>query len=129
MIRLEFLDVTRGVGRQVDPDAMPYNPAAYVLPSPRLPGGTIWTEVTWHPRSGSPHGALAAYAAPVDNGHIVLIPGVIPVIVADLGLPLLAGEHAERLTRLVNAQLAEHPHAEVRCPAGRAELVLHPRRR
>lgn len=108
---------------------MPYDPVAFVLPTPRLPGGTIWVEVTWHPRHGSPRGALGAYAVPTASGHIALLPGVVSVIVADLARPALPEHHADRLAELVNAQLALMPRAEVRCPAGRATVVLHPRRR
>lgn len=107
---------------------MPYDPEPYILPEPRLPGGLIWTEVTWHPTGGSPRGTLAAYTSPTPAGRVALIPGVVPVIVEDLGLAPLTEHHADRLAALVDAQLAEQPRAEVVCPAGRAELVLHPRR-
>lgn len=106
---------------------MTYSPAPFVLPAPRLPGGLVWTEITWHPTTGEPHAVLAAYAAPVGD-HIILIPGVVPIVVSDLALPTLPEGHVSRITALVNRQLREHPRAELVCPAGRAELELHPRR-
>lgn len=106
---------------------MPYDPDPFVLPVPRLPGGNVYTEVTWHPRDGEPTGTLGAYVVP-SGDHVHLIPGVVPTVVSDLALPGLTEQHADRIAALVDAQLRGAPWAELRCPAGRVEVVLHPRR-
>ncbi|CAJ1495701.1 hypothetical protein MU0083_001227 [[Mycobacterium] kokjensenii] len=105
-----------------------YDTTSFIAPGPRGAGWyDVTATVTWTPRPGGD--AVSTTGAYLDanrpGGEIFLGCGIEELTTA-LGLPGLLTDpaHVIEVCDLVNAQLLEHPHAELTCPAGRARLEL-----
>ncbi|SRX94505.1 hypothetical protein MSP7336_02759 [Mycobacterium shimoidei] len=90
-----------------------------MTPDPWLPA-----RVTWTPRRGVPVIVEGDYLE--DTGAVPRLTCGIYEICAALRLPEPEDEHALRISRVVNCQLALRPWAVLWCPWGRFRIELMP---